>query len=100
MEFGPVKYYIAKGPSINDLARSIIALVRKHPGIQIVMTKRDIASALRPLREHPSLAQVMVAGIPGARVGLGPDIIIFYLVAPFGWNGPPAHFAQFGDAVT
>ena len=28
------------------------------------------------------------------------DVVLFYLAMPFGWDGSPAHFAVFGDAIT
>ena len=87
--FDPRQYYIAMAPTMTGVARTIIALVRKRPRIQIVMAKRDIASALRLLRVYPALAQLMVTELPGRRVGLEPDIVLFHLVMPFGWGAPP-----------
>ena len=44
----------------------------------------------------------MVTELPGKMCNLrdGNDVVLFYLAMPFGWNGPPAHFAAFGDALT
>ena len=73
--------------------------VGKCHGLSLRMTKRDVASAFRLLRAHPSLALVMVTEFPADHVGLETDLACFYFVMPFGWRGSPAHFARFGDAV-
>ena len=75
-------------------------MVGMYPGVPLKATKRDAASAFRLLRLHPSLSLVMVTEFPAAHVSMGYDLICFYLVMPFGWNGATAHFARFGDAVT
>ena len=77
MGFGTRQYYIVKVPSTTDVARTLIALVRKRPGIQIVMAKRGISSAFRLLSAHPKLAQFTAAGIPGRDVGLPNDVLLF-----------------------
>ena len=98
--FGKMQSYIANVPTMTDVARTIIASVRKNPGIQIAMAKSDMAPAFRFLRPHPTSAQLMVPELPGRHIGLCFDAVLFYLVMPFCWNGSHANFASFGDAVS
>ena len=87
-------------PTIQYITRWILALKQTYPGINLRMTKRDVASAFRLLRLHPALSLVMVTEFPAVHVAMSDDLVCVYLAIPFGWNGAPAHFARFGDAVT
>ena len=64
------------------------------------MANRDIASASRLLRLRPALSLHICAEFPGGFLVQGRDLVLIYLVIPFGWNGAPANFAIFGDAIT
>ena len=37
---------------------------------------------------------------PGGFLGSPRDLVLFYMVIPFGWNGARAKFAIFGDAIS
>ena len=87
-------------PTIQGLARHIIALHRKYPDTNIMLTKRDTKSAFRPIRMHPQMSKVMVTEFPGEIFGMHEDILCFYGVLPFGWGGSPGHFCRFSDAIT
>ena len=36
---------------------------------------------------------------PGGFIGRPRDLVLLYMAMPFGWNGAPANFAIFGDAI-
>ena len=78
----------------------IVALKRKFPLSDVVMTKRDIKSALRLIRIHPHLSRVMATEFSGHHFGLKEDVIVFYGVLPFGWRGSPSRFCRFSDDIS
>ena len=97
--FNTSQYYPVLVPSIESIARLLIAMTVGFPCFQIEMAKRDIASAFRLLRLHPAPSLLMCTEFPGWVLGREYDLVLFYLAMPFGWNGSPANFAIFGDAV-
>ena len=78
------QYYPAVVPKIYEIARRIVSLVWKYPGLSLRMTKRALASAFRLLRFRPSLEMVMVTEFPADHVCLEMDLVCFYLVMSFG----------------
>ena len=102
LSFPTDQFYNVSVPSISEISHDIIRLQARNPGIPVALTKRDIAPAFRLLRLHPALCLVMATELPGKMFGLTAetDIALLYLATPFGWNGSPAHFAVFGDALT
>ena len=97
--FETSQYYPVRVPSIESIARLLIAMAVGFPCFQIEMTKEDIASAFRMLRLHPALSLLMCTELPGGPLGRDHDLVLFYLAMPFGRNGSPASFALFGDAI-
>ena len=59
--FPESQYYPARVPSLESLARLLVSMTVALPGLTIEMAKRDIASAFRLLRLHPSLSFLMCA---------------------------------------
>ena len=101
LNFPSSQYYPVRVPTAGDIARMIVILRTQFPDIETRLTKRDVAAAFRLLRLHPALCLLMVTELPGRFFKMkGQDIVLIYLVMPFGWNGSPAHFAVFGDAIT
>ena len=98
--FNPEQYYPIRAPTVESIARLLVALTTLFPGWDIQMAKRDIASAFRLIRLHPSLSLLMCAELPGVSLGHSHDAILLYMVMPFGWNGAPANFAIMGDAIS
>ena len=92
MGFDPRKYYLVKFPTMTDVARSIIDLVRRHPGVQIGLGKRDIASATRRMLVRPKQAQFTAADLHGQHLGFPRDFFRAYLVIPFGLEWAPGEF--------
>ena len=98
--FPPTQYYPVRSPSIESIARLLVTMAVSFPGLDIQMAKRDIAAEFRLLRLHPALSLLMCAELPGGFLGYSRDLVLIYLVMPFGRNGAPANFAIFGDAIT
>ena len=98
--FAVSRYYPARVPPIESIARLLVSMTVTLPGFDIEMPKRVIASAFRLLRLRPASSLLMCTELPGGVVGHSRDVIIFYFVMPFGRNGSPANFAIFGDAIS
>ena len=94
------QFYPVRVPSVESIARLLVSLTVLLPGFEIEVAKRDIASAFRLLRLHPALALVMCTELPGCELGRARDVVVFYLVMPFGRSGSPANFAVFGDSIS
>ena len=86
----PDQYYPARVPKAEALARLLVSTAVSFSCVPIQMTKRDIASDCRLLRLRPSLSLLMCAELPGVRFNVEFDLVLFYLVMPFGRNGAPA----------
>ena len=100
-EFPDSQYYHVRVPSLDSLARLLAAMAVSIPGLIIEMTKRDIASAFLPIIATTSISiSLDVYRTDGDHFGRPRDLVLFYLVAPFGWNGAPTNFAIFGDAIS
>ena len=76
--FDPRRYHPVQVPSINEIAKTIIALSVKRPNQPIYIAKRDIDSAFRLLRIHPELCKMMAAELPAPHFGREEDSVIFY----------------------
>ena len=102
LSFPGDQYYKATVPTVSEIARDVLRLQALNPNTPIALAKRDIAAAFRLLRLHHALSLVMATELPGRFFGIegGSDLVLIYLAMPFGWNGSPAHFAAFGDALT
>ena len=99
IRFHTQQYYHIVAPSIYGLTRRVMSLVHTCPGFPLKVTKRDAAPSFRLLRLRPDLSLVLVTEFPSDHVHLE-DLVCFYLAMPYDWNGSPAHFAFFGDAIT
>ena len=98
--FNVKQYYPIRAPTVESIARLLVALTTLLPGWDIQMTKRDIASAFRLIRLHPALSLLMCAELPGGFLGHSRDLVLFYMVMPFGRDGAPANFAILRDAIS
>ena len=59
--FDTSEFYPVDLPTVRDIENHITALNRKFPQANILLTNRDIESALRFIRIHPHLAKSMAA---------------------------------------
>ena len=72
-------------PSVHDIARRYCHLETSAPRIEIVGTKRDIDAACTRCRLRPDPAVLFGAEFPLGS-DTGGDIILFYMVLPFGFT--------------
>ena len=98
--FSASQCYPVRGHSVESIARLLAPMTVSLQAIDIKMEKRGIDSAFPPLRWRPALSLLMCAEIPGCFFAISRDLALLYLAMPFGWNGAPANFAIFGDAIT
>ena len=84
--FETSQVYQAGLPTVEELARRIIALKRKFPQTNAVLVKRDTETAPMLIRVHPKLLRVMVTEFAAHHFGIEEDIPMFYGVLPFGWG--------------
>lgn len=96
--FPSSQYYAVVVPAVSDLGRWIMGLHAMYPGSELVVTKRDIASAFRLLRLRPSLSMLMETEFPSPHIPLQHDMVCICLAMPIGRNGAPGNCAQFGEA--
>ena len=102
-------------PTHQQIARRILWYKTRYPGIEVVISKRDIAGAFRLLWIAPEDAHLFAGDLPwkpevmeeacengenidGARNGHG-DITVIYLVSSFGFSGSPGEWTAFGRAT-
>ena len=93
------QYYPVVVPSVAELGRWFMDLHGMCPGVDLVATKRDFASAFRLLRSRPALSLLMATEFPANHIPLPRDLVCIYLAMPFGRNGAPSNFARLGAAI-
>ena len=93
-------YFSPVLPTIKDIADHIISLKRAYPNVPLKCTKRDINAAFRQIRLHPDACALLPTEFCGLHMGLDFDLIIGYLVLPFGWTGAPGVFAIIAETIT
>ena len=93
-------YFTPVLPTIKDIAEHIISLNRAYPNFPLNCAKRDINSAFRQIRLHPDACAHFSTDFRGVPRALDFDIVVGYLVLPFGWAGGPGVFASIADLVT
>ena len=90
LKFDTCQYYPIEAPSVHDIARWILALTHRYPGLDLKLTKRDVASAFRLLRLHPALSLVMVTEFPANHVLLDDDLVcVFGYAVRLEWGTSP-----------
>ena len=94
------QYYPVRVPPIESIALLLAPMAVSFHGFSIEMTKSDIAAAFRLLRVRPASSLPMCTELRGGFLGRPRDLVLFYLPMPFGWNGAPARFTIFGDAIS
>ena len=75
--------------------RLLVAMTVSFPGIPVEMTKPDIASAFRLLRIHHALSLVIRTELYGAHFEAESDIVLFFLVMPYGFEWSPGELRYF-----
>jgi len=86
-------------PRHAEVAREILWWKARHPGVEVLLAKRDISSAFKLLNLSPACSLIMAISIPGSSVGLDFDISVIYRVANFGWLGAPGEWMAWAWAL-
>ena len=84
---------------MKEIADHIISLNRAYPHISTKCAERDINSAFRQIHLHPDACVVFSTEFCGLHMGLDFDLIIGYLVLPFGWTGAHGAFASIARII-
>ena len=93
-------YYPPVLPTIKDIATDIISSQRDYPNVPLKCTKRDIKAAFRQIRLNPGDWALFSTEFRGLHIGLDFDLVVGYLVLPFGWTGAPGIFASIAEIIT
>ena len=93
-------YFSPVLPDIEDITEHIISSKRSYPNVPLKCTKRDINAAFRQIRLRRDACALFPTEFRGLHMGLGFDVIIGYLVLPFGWAGAPGIFASIAELIT
>ena len=82
----------------HSVARLILWWKARHPGVDILLAKRDIADAFKWLWAHDQLAGLFGTEFPGVEFDPLCSVIAIYLCFTFGWLGGPGEYMIFGYA--
>ena len=103
-------------PTHQQIARRVLWHKTRYPGIEVVISKRDIAGAFRLLWVSPSDAHLFAGDLPWRPemmekedgdtdslqyedVSPGKEFTVIYLVSSFGFSGSPGEWTAFGRAT-
>ena len=87
-------------PGIKDIADHITPHKLDYQNVLIKCTKREINSDFRQIRLRPDSRALFSAEFQGSSSGVDYDIIVGYLVLPFGWAGAPGAIASIAEIST
>ena len=79
--------------------REILWWKTRHPGVEVVIAKRDIAEAFRWIWHDTRDTGMFATELPGKAVGMEGNLVAIYLVLTFGWIGSPGEYMAFGTAL-
>ena len=100
-------------PTHQQIARRVLWYKSRFPGVDVVISKRDIAGAFRLLWLAPRDAHLFAGDLPwnegmmeqaeeamakAAEVE-GAEMTVIYLVSSFGFSGAPGEWTAFGRAT-
>ena len=102
-------------PTHQQVARRVLWYKSRYPGIEVVISKRDIAGAFRLLWVAPEDVHLFAGDLPWKPDMMNPDetggdnptamdslegedITVLYLVSSFGFSGSPGGWTAFGRA--
>ena len=86
-------------PRHAEVAREILWWSWRHPGVRILMCKRDVSSAFKIINVSEDCSLIMAVGLPGSAVGLEHDVTVMYRVMNFGWVGAPGEWMAWAWAL-
>ena len=100
----------AAQPTHEQIARRILWLKARYPGVKVVLAKKDVAGAFRLLWVDPRDAELFAGDVPWKPELMGtggeaPDLqdlgnlTVIYLVSSFGFSGSPGEWTAWGRAT-
>ena len=100
----------AAQPTHEQIARRILWLKARYPGVKVVLAKKDVAGAFRLLWADPRDAELFAGDVPWKPELMGtggeaPDLqdlgnlTVIYLVSSFGFSGSPGEWTAWGRAT-
>jgi hypothetical protein len=92
-------FHPALMPRHSELARLITWWAQRHPGIAILMARRDIADAFKWLWILAESAGMFSTRFSKGQAGIKQSLVPIWLVLNFGWRGGPGCFVQFGTLL-
>ena len=92
-------------PKHAQVARLVLWIKRRLPGITVLLSKRDIAGAFRLLWVDPADVELFAGDLPwcpehmeGEVFAEGEEFTVIYLVSSFGFSGSPGEWTVWGRA--
>ncbi len=82
-----------------EVARAVLRLEARYPGISRAITKRDVKAAFKLIWVHPGDVEVLATDLPGDGVGLPDALVAVFLVLTFGWTGSPGAWQVWAEAL-
>ena len=73
---------------------------RAYPNVPLKCTKRDTGAAFGQIRLRPGACALFSTELCGIHIVLDFDLVVGYLVLPFGWTGAPGIFASIAEIIT
>ena len=109
-------FFPALQPTHQQIARRVLWHKTRYPGIEVRISKRDIAGAFRLLWVAPKDVHLFAGDLPwkenmmeegdclepgekGQHPHNGCDMTVIYLVSSFGFSGSPGEWTAFGRAT-
>ena len=98
-------------PMHVQVARRVVWMKARFPGVPILMSKKDIAGAFRLIWVAPADVELFAGDLPwqpekafgenqrGAASPARGDITVIYLVSSFGFSGSPGEWTMWGRAT-
>ena len=97
-------------PTHEQVARRILWLKARYPGVPVVMAKKDVAGAFRLLWVDPRDTELFAGDVPWKPDLFGPgdalgraefdsNLTVIYLVSSFGFSGSPGEWTVWGRAT-
>ena len=97
-------------PTHDQIARRILWMQARYPGVPVLLAKKDIAGAFRLLWVNPADAPLFAGDLPWkpefaedgheeGRKEEGKPMTVIYLVSSFGFSGSPGEWTPWGRAT-
>ena len=99
-------------PTHDQIARRILFMKRRYPGLPVLLAKKDIAGAFRLLWVAPADVELFAGELPWQETEMSPEegesvasnggkgpFTVLYLVSSFGFAGSPGEWTPWGRAT-